>query len=138
VTADDLIFSVPGAAGRSAEDWDLIEDRLVKTLGEALELPLEVTARYVIDDVALSLRVKTAQSVGGPLAIGLTATIGIQMIDKRPYVNALVFLFTDQTRLCRVGEAGSFAELLYDTGGRWRFNGWAVDEYGEFTNRPPP
>jgi hypothetical protein len=138
VTADDLIFSVPGAAGRSAEDWDLIEDRLVKTLGEALELPLEVTARYVIDDVALSLRVKTAQSVGGPLAIGLTATIGIQMIDKRPYVNALVFLFTDQTRLCRVGEAGSFAELLYDAGGRWRFNGWAVDEYGEFTNRPPP
>jgi hypothetical protein len=136
--ADDLIFLEPVPAARTAEEWDAIVERLVSTLGDALDLPLVIHRRDVISGVALSCQVKTGAPVAGPLEIGLTATIGFEVIQQRPVVNAFVFLFTGGTRLSARGVEESFAELLYEPGGRWRLHGWAADEYGEFSNRPPP
>ena len=135
---DDLIFGEPVPPTRTPEDWNAIVSRLVATLAEAIELPLVVDRFNVIDGVALSCHVETAKSLAGPLAIGVTATIGFELIQQRPHVNALVFLFADGKRLSLRGVEEGFAEFIYESNGRWRLNGWADDEYGEFTNWPAP
>jgi hypothetical protein len=135
---DELIFLEPVPTSRTPEDWDAIAQRLVATLAEELGVTFVVHRSDVISGTALSCQVKTAESLGGPLTLGVTATIGLEVIQKRPYVNAFVFLFAGDARLSARGAQESFAELVYAPGGRWRNNGWAVDEYGEFTNRPPP
>ncbi|MEU0529653.1 hypothetical protein [Amycolatopsis tolypomycina] len=135
--SDDLIFRTPVPARRSADDWAAIVDRLAGTLSDALGVPLRVEGRDVVDDVALTCRVATTSPVAGPLGIGLTATIGLEVIERRPVVNAFVFLFAGGTRLALRGTAESYAELVYEPG-RWRLAAWTEDEYGEFTGRPAP
>ncbi|WP_410614863.1 hypothetical protein [Amycolatopsis sp. lyj-109] len=135
--SDDLIFRTPVPARRSSEDWTAIVDRLIDTLSDALGVPLRVEDRDVIDDVALTCRVATTRPIAGPLGIGLTATIGFEVIERRPVINAFVFLFAEETRLALRGAGESYAELVYEPG-RWRLARWVEDEYGEFTGRPAP
>jgi hypothetical protein len=133
---DQLIFRDPVPATRPADEWDAIVDRLVATLAGTLGAPLAVDRRDVIDGVALSCQVSTRQRVLGPLALGVTATIGLEIIERRPYANAFLFLFTETARLGTREAAESYAELVYEPAGHWRFNGWVDDGYGEFTNWP--
>ncbi|KOX19921.1 hypothetical protein ADK67_32220 [Saccharothrix sp. NRRL B-16348] len=135
--SDDLIFRTPIPARRSSDEWTAIVDRLVGTLSDALGVTLRVEGWDVVDDVALTCRVATTRPIAGPLGIGLTATIGFEVIERRPVVTAFVFLFAGGTRLALRGADESYAELVYGTDG-WRLAGWAEDEYGEFTGRPAP
>jgi hypothetical protein len=135
--SDDLIFRTPIPARRSSDDWTAIVDRLVGTLSDALGVALRVEGWDVVDDVALTCRVATTRPIAGPLGIGLTATIGFEVIERRPVVTAFVFLFAGGTRLALRGADESYAELVYEPG-RWRLAGWVEDEHGEFTGRPAP
>jgi hypothetical protein len=137
-TFKDLVFREPVPAIRDAAEWDAIVDGLVTTLGETLTVPLVVESRRVVDDIALSCRVRTGRPVAGPLAIGVTAIIGFEVIRGRPYVNALVFLFAADTRLHLTGAEESYAELVCTPDEGWRLRGWLQDEYGEFTGQPAP
>jgi hypothetical protein len=137
-SVDDLIFGEPVPLSRTAEEWDAIVNRLVATLADALGVSLVAHSHEVIDGVALSCRAGTAQPFAGPLTLGISATLGIEIIQERPYVNALLFLFSWGTRLHLRGADESFAELVYRPDGRWHLNGWAEDIYGEFTSRPAP
>jgi hypothetical protein len=135
--SDDLIFRTPVPARRTSEDWTAIVDRLVGTLSDALGVPLRIEGWDVIDDVALTCRVATMRPIAGPLGMGLTATIGFEVIERRPVINAFVFVFAGETRLALRGAGESYAELIYEPG-RWRLTGWVEDEYGEFDGRPAP
>ena len=132
-----VLFGI-GALSTPAFAWGELGHRLVATLADTLGAPLTVDRRDVIDGVALSCQVSTRQRVLGPLALGVTATIGLEIIERRPYVNAFLFLFSDAARLGPREAAESYAELVYEPAGLWRFNGWVEDEYGEFTNWPAP
>ena len=137
-TFNDLLFGEALAASRDAADWDAIVDGLVRTLEETLGVPLVVESCDVVDGIALSCRVRTGRPFAGPLAIGVTAIIGFEVIMGRPYVNVLVFLFTADARLHVSGAQESYAELVYTPDEGWRLRGWLEDEYREFTGQPAP
>jgi hypothetical protein len=134
MSADALIFREPVPAARSADDWDVIVDHLVSTLATAIGMPLIVDDRAVVDSQVLSCRVMTTEPVGGPLRLGLTITIGLEIIEAKPFVDAAVFAFSGEVRLA----VDHYAVFRYHDGGRWNFEGWVKDVYGEFHGWPPP
>jgi hypothetical protein len=134
VNADELIFGEPIPSTRSATDWDVIVDRLVTTFATTLGMQLKVDHRAVIDQQALTCRVMTTESVGGPLRLGLTATVGIDTVDGKPFVDAAVFAFSGTVRL----DVDHYAAFRYRQDGKWEYKGWVKDVYGEFRGWPPP
>ncbi len=137
----DHMIRNPSAEGpRTSEEWSKIIDHLVHSLSthlkQAVISPTKSADEAVIDKEALCLPVRSATISSDPFAISWTGTLGLEIIDGKPYVSASLFLFSQGRRLSVVRGHGSVLELVYEFDsngvGDWRDRGWEADEFGEY------
>jgi hypothetical protein len=133
---DAQIFRAPVPSMRPAEQWQAISRHLCERLSHCLGVDLDVEDTMVVDDTALSLTVGSRGELAGPLRVRYRGIVGLTSISDRPYVSAVLFVYSSGVRLSLDGDEASFLAWVYersDAGvGNWRLRGWQSDEYGEY------
>ncbi len=140
IEIEHKIWQLSTKGQRTKEEWLAIVDYLVKRLEDYLQQQIEIIDKkieaLIIDEEAISCSIRSAVSFGGLLALAWEGRLGMELVEGKPYVSALLFLFSQNKRLAVVGQEASYIQLVYEQSdsseGFWRYQGWLEDVYGEF------
>jgi hypothetical protein len=140
MSINQKIWQLPSGSRLTKEEWSQIITHLVDMLRDYLQQPVEVPdsliGESIIDDEAICCPIRSPVPFGGPLAVAWEGTLGLEVIDGRPYISASLFLFSNGNRLVVAGQLGSYLELVYEKAesgvSNWHSLGWIEDIYGEF------
>ena len=107
---------------------------LARSLGAALRCELRVCEpRTDVSPGSASAIFEPTSSAYGPLSISLHVKASILITDEEATIDALVFVFSGETRL--TGPGCAYSRFLYDrSADAWRFVGSEEDAYEEWTD----